>query len=143
MIGEEGDLFVVDRSKDLVIVSGFNVYPAEVEKVVSAIPGVAEAVVVGRPDPETGEAVEVVIVLAPGATVTEERGPGLVRETAGPLQVPDHRPLRGRAPPRSGRQGPPAGAAGGDDLTGSGRSGGLATDLVLRARASVRSRSNG
>lgn len=72
VIGEEGDLFVVDRSKDLVIVSGFNVYPAEVEKVVGAIPGVAEAVVVGRADPETGEAVEVVIVLAPGAELTEE-----------------------------------------------------------------------
>ena len=72
VIGEEGDLFVVDRSKDLVIVSGFNVYPAEVEKVVGALAGVAEAVVVGRADPETGEAVEVVIVRSPGATVTEE-----------------------------------------------------------------------
>jgi long-chain acyl-CoA synthetase len=72
VIGEEGDLFVVDRSKDLVIVSGFNVYPAEVEKVLGAIAGVAEAVVIGRPDPETGEAVEAVIVLAPGAVLTEE-----------------------------------------------------------------------
>ena len=72
VIGEEGDLFVVDRQKDLVIVSGFNVYPAEVEKVAAAMPGVAEAVVVGRPDPETGEAVEMVVVAAPGAHVTED-----------------------------------------------------------------------
>jgi long-chain acyl-CoA synthetase len=72
VIGEEGDLFIVDRSKDLVIVSGFNVYPAEVEKVVATLAGVAEAVVVGRPDPETGEAVDVVLVVAPGAALGEE-----------------------------------------------------------------------
>jgi len=68
----DDDLFVVDRSKDLVIVSGFNVFPAEVERVVDAVPGVAEAVVLGKPDPVTGEAVEVVIVRSPGAQVTQE-----------------------------------------------------------------------
>ncbi len=73
VLGDDGDLFIVDRRKDLVIVSGFNVYPGEVEKVVSSMPGVAEAVVVGRPDPDAGEAVEVVIVVAPGADVTEEQ----------------------------------------------------------------------
>jgi long-chain acyl-CoA synthetase len=66
VFGEEGDLFIVDRSKDMVIVSGFNVYPAEVEKVVGAMAGVAEAVVIGKADPETGEAVEVVIVVEAG-----------------------------------------------------------------------------
>jgi long-chain acyl-CoA synthetase len=73
VIGEDGDLFIVDRSKDLVIVSGFNVYPGEVEKVVGEIAGVAEAVVIGRPDPATGEAVEVVIVVADGKRVTQEQ----------------------------------------------------------------------
>jgi long-chain acyl-CoA synthetase len=72
VIGEEGDLFVVDRSKDVVIVSGFNVFPAEVERVVGGLSGVAEVVVIGRPDPTTGETVEAVVVPAPGATVTEE-----------------------------------------------------------------------
>ncbi|HEY5023526.1 MAG TPA: AMP-binding protein [Acidimicrobiales bacterium] len=72
VIGEEGDLFVVDRSKDLVIVSGFNVFPAEVERVVGSVPGVAEVAVIGRPDPTTGETVEAVIVVATGAVVTEE-----------------------------------------------------------------------
>jgi long-chain acyl-CoA synthetase len=71
VIGEEGDLFVVDRSKDLVIVSGFNVFPGEVERVLGAAPGVAEAVVVGRPDAATGEAVEAVIVAMPGVSVDE------------------------------------------------------------------------
>ena len=72
VIGEEGDLFVVDRSKDLVIVSGFNVFPGEVERVVASVPGVAEVVVIGRPDASTGEAVEAVIVAAPSTAVTEE-----------------------------------------------------------------------
>ncbi|HXQ61539.1 MAG TPA: AMP-binding protein [Acidimicrobiales bacterium] len=72
VIGEEGDLFVVDRSKDLVIVSGFNVFPAEVERVVASVPGVAEVAVIGRPDASTGETVEAVIVAAPGGAVTEE-----------------------------------------------------------------------
>jgi long-chain acyl-CoA synthetase len=72
VIGADGDLFIVDRRKDLVIVSGFNVYPGEVEKVVGEMAGVAEAVVIGRPDPATGESVEVVIVVAPGARVTQE-----------------------------------------------------------------------
>lgn len=72
VIGEEGDLFVVDRRKDLVIVSGFNVFPAEVERVVRAVPGVADAVVVGRPDLVTGEAVEVVVLPVAGASVSED-----------------------------------------------------------------------
>ncbi len=72
VIGDEGDLFVVDRSKDLIIVSGFNVFPAEVERVVASVPGVSEAVAVGRPDPVTGETVEVVIVAEPAGAVTEE-----------------------------------------------------------------------
>ena len=72
VIGDEGDLFVVDRSKDLVIVSGFNVFPAEVERVVASVPGVLEVAVIGRPDPATGETVEAVIVTSPGAAVNEE-----------------------------------------------------------------------
>jgi long-chain acyl-CoA synthetase len=72
VIGDEGDLFVVDRSKDLVIVSGFNVFPAEVERVIASVPGVSEVAVIGRPDPHTGETVEAVVVAAPGAAVTEE-----------------------------------------------------------------------
>lgn len=61
-----GDLFLVDRVKDLVIVSGFNVYPSEVEDVLREVEGVVEAAVVGAADPGTGEAV-VAYVRAPGA----------------------------------------------------------------------------
>lgn len=70
VVGEGGDLYVVDRKKDLLIVSGFNVFPGEVERTIREIPGVAEAVVVGRPDPATGEAVEAVIVRTPGASLS-------------------------------------------------------------------------
>ena len=52
-----GDLYLVDRVKELVIVSGFNVYPSEVEDVIAELPEVAEAAVIGVDDPETGEAV--------------------------------------------------------------------------------------
>jgi long-chain acyl-CoA synthetase len=61
-----GDLFLVDRIKDLIIVSGFNVYPVEVEEVVRGVRGVTEAAVVGAEDPDTGEAV-VAYVVAPDA----------------------------------------------------------------------------
>lgn len=73
VMGPDDDLYVVDRHKDLVIVSGFNVYPAEVEQVVRSLPGVEEAVVVGRPHPDTGEAIEVFVLCEPrGPAVTEQ-----------------------------------------------------------------------
>jgi long-chain acyl-CoA synthetase len=61
-----GDLFLVDRLKELVIVSGFNVYPVEVEDVIREVPGVTETAVIGVEDERTGEAV-VAYVVAPAA----------------------------------------------------------------------------
>jgi long-chain acyl-CoA synthetase len=63
---DEGELSLVDRAKDLVIVSGFNVYPAEVEEVLLGHPDIAEAAVVGAPDPRTGEAIVAFVVAEPG-----------------------------------------------------------------------------
>jgi long-chain acyl-CoA synthetase len=68
----DGDLHLVDRSSDLVIVNGFNVYPREVEQVLAELPGVAEAAVVGVPDDRAGEAVKAVLVRAEGAELTED-----------------------------------------------------------------------
>ena len=65
----DGYISIVGRSKDLIISGGFNVYPKEVELVVDALPGVAEAAVVGVPHPDFGEAVVAVVVPKPGATV--------------------------------------------------------------------------
>ncbi len=69
---EAGYLFLSDRAKDLVIVSGFNVFPAEVEEVLCEHPGVREAAVVGVPNPRTGEAVKAFVVLEDGVEVTPE-----------------------------------------------------------------------
>ena len=64
----DGDLFLVDRLKELVIVSGFNVYPVEVEEVLTEVDGVAEAAVIGTPDPRTGEAVVAYVKAVPGSS---------------------------------------------------------------------------
>jgi long-chain acyl-CoA synthetase len=68
----DGYLYLVDRKKDLVIVSGFNVYPREVERVLYAHGDVAEAAVVGVPHPYTGEAVKAFVVRRPGTDVGED-----------------------------------------------------------------------
>jgi long-chain acyl-CoA synthetase len=68
-LDEAGFLTLLDRSKDLLISGGSNVYPREVEEVLLTAPGVAEAAVVGAPDPEWGEVVVAFIVPLPGSTV--------------------------------------------------------------------------
>ncbi|GAA1135636.1 long-chain fatty acid--CoA ligase [Kribbella jejuensis] len=65
----DGDLFLVDRLRELIIVSGFNVFPSEVEDVLVAAPGVREAAVIGVPSEETGEAVKAFVVPLPDASV--------------------------------------------------------------------------
>ena len=69
---ERGYFRIVDRKKDMIIVSGFNVYPNEVEDVVSQLPGVLECAVVGVPDEKTGEGIKLVVVRK-GDELTEEQ----------------------------------------------------------------------
>ena len=69
----DGYLYLVDRAKDLIIVSGFNVYPAEVEEILAMHPGVDDVAVVGVPHPYSGEAVKAYVVQAPGAHLDEEQ----------------------------------------------------------------------
>jgi long-chain acyl-CoA synthetase len=66
IIDEDGDYRLVDRRRDLIIVSGFNVYPREVEAVLATHPAVAEVAVIGVPHPLTGESVKAVVVLKKG-----------------------------------------------------------------------------
>jgi long-chain acyl-CoA synthetase len=68
----DGDLHLVDRADDLIIVSGFNVYPREVEDVLLEHPGVRAAAAVGVPHPQSGEAVRAVLVPAEGMQPTAE-----------------------------------------------------------------------
>ncbi len=69
---EDGDLFLVDRIRELILVSGFNVYPREVEDVLVAHPDIIEAAVLGVPHPYTGETVKALIVPRPGAQLTAD-----------------------------------------------------------------------
>jgi long-chain acyl-CoA synthetase len=74
VVDARGFFKIVDRKKDMILVSGFNVYPNEVEEVVSTCPGVMECAAVGVPDEKTGEAVKLVIVKKdPALTETDVR----------------------------------------------------------------------
>jgi long-chain acyl-CoA synthetase len=69
----DGDLHLVDRANDLIIVNGFNVFPREVEDAIALLPEVAEAAVVGVLDERTGEAVKAFVVPEPGASLSEQQ----------------------------------------------------------------------
>jgi long-chain acyl-CoA synthetase len=69
---DEGYFYIVDRKKDMILVSGFNVYPNEVEDVIALMPGVLEVAAVGVPDDKSGEAVKVVIVKKDPALTAED-----------------------------------------------------------------------
>ena len=69
---EEGYFIITDRKKDLILVGGFNCYPREVEEVLYTHPKVANAAVIGVPDPKSGEAVKAFIQLVSGETASEE-----------------------------------------------------------------------
>ena len=71
-LDDEGFLTLVDRKKDMVITGGENVYSAEVEDVLFAHPAVAEAAIIGIPDPRWGESVFAIVVPRPGVTVTAD-----------------------------------------------------------------------
>ena len=71
-VDPDGFLYLLDRAKDLIIVSGFNVFPAEVEEILAAHSSVAEVGVLGVPHPHHGEAVKAYVVRADGAEVDEE-----------------------------------------------------------------------
>ncbi len=76
---EKGFFYIVDRKKDMILVSGFNVYPNEVEDVIAMMPGVLEVAAVGVPDEKSGEAVKVVIVKK-DPSLTEEQVKAHARE---------------------------------------------------------------
>ena len=84
----EGFFYLVDRLKELVNVGGFKVYPSEVEACLSAHPAVAEAAVVGLPEPARGEQPVAVVVLKPGAEVTAKQLQAHCRQTLADFKVP-------------------------------------------------------
>ncbi len=84
---ENGFFYIVDRKKDMILVSGFNVYPNEVEDVIALMPGVLEVAAVGVPDDKSGEAVKVVIVRKDPA-LTAEQVKAFCRENLTPYKHP-------------------------------------------------------
>ncbi len=88
---DEGYLYIVDRTKDMVITGGFNVFPREVEDVISSHPAVSMVMVIGVPDPKWGEAVKAVVVLESGADASDELTheiQQLVKDAKGSQQAP-------------------------------------------------------
>jgi long-chain acyl-CoA synthetase len=84
----DGYLFIVDRKKDLIKTSGYQVWPREIEEVIAAHPAVAEIGVVGLPDPAKGEIVKAWIICRPGMSATEAELKTFCRERLAPYKVP-------------------------------------------------------
>ncbi|MGH2522431.1 MAG: AMP-binding enzyme, partial [Anaerolineales bacterium] len=84
----EGYYYIVGRSKDMFISGGENVYPAEIESVLHAHPAVAEAAVIGMPDPKWGEVGRAMIVMVPGQSLTAEALLDFCRERLAKYKVP-------------------------------------------------------
>lgn len=86
-VNDDGYFFIVDRKKDMILVSGFNVYPNEVEEVISSHPQVLEAAVIGIPDEKTGESVKAFVVKKDPA-LTEEDLKAFCRKQLAGYKIP-------------------------------------------------------
>ena len=90
-LDDEGFLYIIDRKKDMIVSGGFNVFPKEVEDVMSSHEAVAQVAVIGVPDEKWGEAVKAVVVLRPGAEGSDSLVAELVemvKEAKGSVQAP-------------------------------------------------------
>jgi long-chain acyl-CoA synthetase len=88
MIDADGYVAIVDRKKEMIIVSGYNVYPREVEEALATHPAVLEAAAIGVPHPLKGEEVKAFVVLKPGQTATADELIAFCREQLAPFKVP-------------------------------------------------------
>ncbi|GFM64909.1 MULTISPECIES: long-chain-fatty-acid--CoA ligase FadD1 [Pseudomonas syringae group] len=73
IIQPDGYMRIVDRKKDMILISGFNVYPNELEDVLVGLPGVLQCAAIGIPDEKSGESIKVFVVAKPGVTLTKEQ----------------------------------------------------------------------
>lgn len=87
-LDEEGFLYVCDRMKDMIIRGGENIYPAELEGIIHEYPGVAEAAVIGEPDPVYGESVTAFVVPMPGKSLDAQAVIDHVKRKTAPFKAP-------------------------------------------------------
>jgi long-chain acyl-CoA synthetase len=87
-IDADGYVAIVDRKKEMIIVSGYNVYPREVEEALAKHPAVLEGAAIGIPHPIKGEEVKAFVVLKPGQTATADELIAFCREQLAPFKVP-------------------------------------------------------
>jgi long-chain acyl-CoA synthetase len=95
---ERGFFRIVDRKKDMILVSGFNVFPNEVENVVTLHPDVVEAACIGVPDPKSTEAVKIFVVKRPGSDLDAAKITAWCRENLTAYKVPRHVEFRDELP---------------------------------------------
>ncbi len=98
VIQPDGYMRIVDRKKDMILVSGFNVYPNELEDVLAALPGVLQCAAIGVPDEKSGEVIKVFIVVKPGMTVTKEQVMEHMRANVTGYKVPRYIEFRDALP---------------------------------------------
>ncbi len=98
VIQEDGYIRIVDRKKDMILVSGFNVYPNEIEDVLATLPGVLQSAAIGVPDEKAGEAIKVFIVVRPGESLTKEQVIAHMRSNLTGYKVARHIEFRDELP---------------------------------------------
>ncbi len=97
-VDEAGFIRIVDRAKDMVLVSGFNVYPCEIEDVVTRHDAILETACIGVPDEKSNEAVKIFVVRQPGAEVSTDDLKAYCRENLTGYKVPKHIEFRDELP---------------------------------------------
>ena len=97
-LDEDGYLFLVDRQKDLIIASGFNVYPRTIEEALYEHPAVAEAVVIGIPDEYRGQAPKAFVTLAPGQSATPAELLDFLKDKLSRIEIPRAIEIRDELP---------------------------------------------
>jgi long-chain acyl-CoA synthetase len=98
VIQPDGYMRIVDRKKDMIIVSGFNVYPNELEDILAAMPGVLQCAAIGVPDERTGEAIKVFVVVRPGESLTKAQVIEYMHDRVTPYKRPRHVEFRESLP---------------------------------------------
>ncbi|MDY0250787.1 MAG: long-chain-fatty-acid--CoA ligase FadD1 [Pseudomonas sp.] len=98
LIQEDGYIRIVDRKKDMILISGFNVYPNEIEDVLASLPGVSQSAAIGVPDERSGEAIKVFIVVRPGESLTKEQVIAHMRSNLTGYKVAHHIEFRDELP---------------------------------------------